>query len=133
MGEPAVEALDTILRTAPKWRDKVGAAATLVTMGRSRTGPFAHVDYVQRALAIHDADGAEPDKRAPLEALLAELRQFDPKKEAVEWCKCGYPASRVKKNETREQMTDMLGFERNASNVATYYCPSCDARRASAN
>ncbi len=132
MGDASVGALGDILQSDPRWRNRVGAAATLAGMDKARTEPFTHLGLVQRALAILDGDSEDSDKRGLLEAMLAEEHQFDPKKEAVEWCKCGYPASRVKKNESREPMADMLGFERNASNVKTFYCPNCDARRATA-
>jgi HEAT repeat protein len=128
MGEPAVEALDGVLRSAHKWRDRVGAAAALATLEQPRTAPFTRLDLVQKTLAILDGTDADTDKRGLLEALLAEEHQFDPETEAVEWCKCGYPASRVR-DDVREPMADVLGFEMGSNNVKTYYCPSCDSRR----
>lgn len=129
IGEPAVDALDGFLRSAPRWRDRVAAAGALAALDQPRTAPFARVDMVQRALAILDGGGDDDDKRGLLEALLADEHQFDPGAETVEWCKCGYPAVRVKKNGLREPIADMLGFEQSSSNATTYYCPSCDTRR----
>lgn len=129
VGEPAVEALDELLRSAPRWRDRVAAATALVTLNQPRTAPFARVDLVQRGLAILDGSGSDDDKRGLLEALLADEHQFAPGKETVEWCKCGYPAVRVKKNGLREPIAEMLGFEQSSNSATTYYCPSCDTRR----
>ena len=62
--------------------------------------------------------------------MLAEEHEYDPGAgERVEWCRCGYPASRVRSDALREPLTDLLGFEQSASNATTYYCPSCDTRR----
>lgn len=129
MGELAVEALDGALRRAPRWRDRVAAAAALAELNQPRTVPFARPDLVQRALALLDGDGSDDDKRGLLEALLADERQFDPGPESVEWCKCGYPAARVRKNGLRTPLVDLLGGEPGSGNSTTYYCPSCDTRR----
>jgi HEAT repeat protein len=129
IGEPAVEALDGALRRAPRWRDRVAAAGALAELNQPRTAPFARLDLVQRALALLDGEGSDDDKRGLLEALLADERQFDPGPEAVEWCKCGYPAARVRKNGLRAPLTDLLGAELGSGNATTYYCPSCDTRR----
>jgi HEAT repeat protein len=128
IGEPAVEALDLALRTAPKWRARVEAAAALATLGQSREEPFAQLDLVQRALGILDAEGEDADKSGALEAFLAEQHLFDPEAEKVEFCKCGYPASKAAEGTAPEAITDLMGFER-AGNITTYYCPSCDVRR----
>jgi HEAT repeat protein len=130
MGAPAVEALDGILRSTPRWRDRVAAAAALAALNQPRTAPFARLDLVQRALAMLDGSGSDADKRGLLEAFLAEEHQFDPGKETVEWCKCGYPAARVKADGMSEPLADLLGFEQGSGNAKTYYCPSCDTRRA---
>jgi hypothetical protein len=130
MGEPAVEALDRITGSAPKWRDRIGAAAALAELGQPRTMPFARLDLVQRALSILDSDQSGEDKRGLLEALLADERQFDPAVEEIEWCKCGYPAYKARKDRLREPLSDLLGFEQDSNTVKTYYCPSCDTRRA---
>ena len=129
IGEPAVEALDGALRRAPRWRDRVSAAAALAELDQPRTVPFARLDLVQRALALLDGEGSDDDKRGLLEALLADEKQFDPGPESVEWCKCGYPAARVRKNGLRAPLTDLLGAELGSGNATTYYCPSCDTRR----
>ena len=129
MGEPAIEALDGILRSAPKWRNRVAAAGALVAMNQPRSAPFTRLDLVQRSLGMLDGDSSDADKRGLLEALLADEHQFDPGAENVEWCKCGYPAARVRADGLHEPMADVLGFEKNSSNATTYYCPSCDARR----
>jgi HEAT repeat protein len=129
VGEPAVEALDGILRSSPRWRDRVGAAEALARINQPRNAPFARLDLVQRALAIVDGEGSDEDKIGLLEALLADEHEFEPDGETVEWCKCGYPATRVRIDGLREPMADLLGFEQSSSNATTYYCPSCDTRR----
>ena len=130
IGEPAVEALESILRAAPRWRDRVAAAATLATLNRPVSAPFARLDLVQRALAILDGEGTGDEKRGLLEALLTDEHQLHADaNESVEWCACGYPASKVGNDELREPLADLLGFEQSSSSVTTYYCPSCDTRR----
>jgi len=133
LGETAVEVLDRIALGAPKWRDRLAAVATLAQLGQTRTAPFANVDLIQRAMAILDSEETGEDKRALLEALLADEHQFDPSLEQIEWCKCGYPAYRARKDRLREPLTDMLGFEQGPSKATTYYCPSCDMRRTTVN
>ena len=130
IGEPAVEALDSALRSAPRWRFRVEAAAALATLGQSRTEPFANLDLVQRALVILDAEREGAGKHGALETFLAKQHLFDPETEKVEYCKCGYPASKGAKGGAQEAITDLMGFERSAGNITTFYCPSCDVRRA---
>ena len=130
MGEPAVEALDAIMGTAPKWRTRVEAAAALASLNQPRTAPFARLDLVQGALAILDGEGEAADKRGLLEAFLLEERQFDPDAEAAEFCKCAYPATKTPTGGSAQPLVEMLGFERRSDNATTYYCPNCDARRA---
>jgi HEAT repeat protein len=130
IGELAVEALDAILHGAPKWRTRAQAAGALAAMSQPRTAPFARLDLVQAALAILDGEGEEADKRGLLEAFLVEEHRFDPDAEAVEFCKCGYPATKAPAGGSPQPMTDLLGFERNSAGATTYFCPSCDARRA---
>lgn len=130
MGPAAVEALDGILRSTPRWRDRVAAAAALAALGQTRIAPFRRLDLVQRALAIYDGNTTESDRRGLLEALLADEQQFEPGTEQVEWCNCGYPAARVTADATREPMVNLLGFEQSATSATTYYCPSCGTRRA---
>jgi hypothetical protein len=129
IGAPAVEALDSALRGAPKWRDRVAAAGVLASMNQARNEPFARLDLVQRGLALLDGEGSADDKRGLLEALLADEHQFDPGEETVEWCECGYPAARVHGDGPRESIADMLGFELTSNGAVTYYCPSCGTRR----
>jgi HEAT repeat protein len=130
IGGPAAEALDGILRKAPSWRDRVSAAGALGDIGQERKAPFSRLDLVRRALEIQDGADEVEAKRVALEAMLAEAHQYDPaKEERVEWCKCGFPASRVKSDGLREPLVDLLGFEQTSSNSTTYYCPSCDTRR----
>jgi HEAT repeat protein len=129
IGEPAVEALDAALRSAPKWRARVEVAAALAALGQSREEPFAHLDLVQRALEILDAEGEAAGKRDALEALLAEQHLYDPETEKVESCACGYPASKSAEGSAPEVITDLMGFERGFGNITTYYCPNCDIRR----
>ncbi|HEX7490657.1 MAG TPA: HEAT repeat domain-containing protein [Candidatus Limnocylindrales bacterium] len=128
-GEPAVEALDGVLRNGPTWRARVGAAGALAGMGQSRTVPFARLDLVQRALAILDGNESDEDRRGLLEALLADESEFDPETQSVDWCKCGYPAARITLIRERELMTNLLGSGDGSGHGATYYCPSCDTRR----
>jgi HEAT repeat protein len=129
IGAPAVEALDEILRSAPRWRDRVAAAGVLTSLNEPRPAPFRRLDLIQRALAVLDGEGSDEDKHGWLEALLLEEKQFHLGKETLEWCQCGYPAARVRPDDLREPITDLLGFEQSSSNATTYYCPSCDTRR----
>jgi HEAT repeat protein len=129
IGEPAVATLEGILRVAPRWRDRVSAATTLATLEHLQNPPFTRLDLVQRALAIVDGEGDEKDKHGLFEALLADEHLIEPDSETVEWCKCGYPAVKVKKTGLREPIADLLGFEQGATKATTYYCPSCDTRR----
>jgi HEAT repeat protein len=130
IGAPAIEVLDSVLRGAPKWRDRVAAAGALASMKQDRDEPFVNLDLVQRGLALLDSDSSDDDKRGLLEALLADEHQFDPGEETIEWCKCGYPAARIRGRGRgpSEPIADMLGFERTSNDAVTYYCPSCDTR-----
>ncbi len=130
MGEPAIEALDSLLLTAPRWRTRVEAAAALAAMDQPRPEHFPQLNAVREALALLEAEGDEADKRGLLEAFLVEKGLFDPEAEAAEFCKCGYPAMKASSGGTAQPIVDLLGFERGAGDVTTYYCPSCDARRA---
>jgi HEAT repeat protein len=129
IGEPAVHALDTVLRSAPKWRDRVAAAGALAAMDQPRTAPFARLDLVQRAIAILDGPDCGEGRRDQLETLLADEGQLDRAKQSVEWCTCGYPSGRVRMDGLYEPITDLLGFEKSSDSTRTYYCPSCDTRR----
>ncbi|MGZ6315072.1 MAG: hypothetical protein ACXWNI_05540, partial [Candidatus Limnocylindrales bacterium] len=131
IGEPAIEALDVVLGSSPKWRDRVAAAGALATLGQTRATPCTRLDLVQRALELLDGEGDAETKRGALEAFLAEHRQFSKRAgEEVAWCDCGYPAARIRKDGLHELMSDLLAFEKSSSNTTTYYCPSCDTRRA---
>lgn len=131
IGEPAIEALDAVLRSAPNWRDRVGAAGALATLNARRSAPFAHLDLIQQVLAVMDGRGTDDDKHETFDTLLAEQHQFDPAAgESVEWCTCGYPASKVLVDGHREPLADLLGVEKSSLNATTYYCPNCDTRRA---
>lgn len=130
IGIPAVEALDNVLRSNPRWRQRVAAASALAALNQTRSAPFARVDLIRQAIHIIDGDGDGTFKRMSLEMMLAEEHQYDPGAgERVEWCRCGYPASRVRSDALREPLTDLLGFEPSSGNATTYYCPSCDTRR----
>ena len=130
IGMPAVEALDGVLRSTPRWRQRVAAASALAAIDQARSAPFTRIDLVQQAMDIIEGQGDGTFKRMSLEMMLAERRQYDPGAgERVEWCRCGYPASRVRTDALREPLTDLLGFEPSASNASTYYCPSCGTRR----
>jgi HEAT repeat protein len=132
IGEASAEGLESVTRNAPQWRDRVAAAATLESIGQARPEPFARLDLVRHGLEImDDGEASADDKRNSFEAFLSEGHQYDSLGgERVEFCKCGYPAARVRKDGLREPLTDMLGFERSASNAMTYYCPNCGTRRA---
>jgi HEAT repeat protein len=130
IGKPAIEPLDGVLRNNPSWRQRVAAAGALAALDQKRAAPFTRVDLIQQALHVMDGEGDGTFKRMSLEMMLAEEHQYDPNAgERIEWCRCGYPASRVRSDALREPLTDLLGFEQNASNATTYYCPNCDARR----
>ena len=132
IGEPAVEALDVVLHSSPKWRDRIAAAGTLAALGQTRAAPCARLDLVQQALDLLEVEGDAETKRGSLEAFLAEHRQFSRRAgEEVAWCDCGYPAARIRKDGLQELMSDLLAFEKSSGNVTTYYCPSCSTRRAS--
>jgi HEAT repeat protein len=131
IGEPAIEALDIVLGSSPRWRDRVAAAGALATLGQTRAAPCARLDLVQRALELLDGEGDAETKRGALDSFLAEHRQFSKRAgEEVAWCDCGYPAARIRKDGLHELMSDLLAFEKSSSNTTTYYCPSCDTRRA---
>jgi HEAT repeat protein len=130
MGEPAVEALDMILRGDPKWRTRVEAAGALAAMNQPRTAPFVRLDLVRQGLSMVDAESEEADRRGLLEAFMVEASLFDPDSETVEFCKCGYPATKASADGQPQPIVELLGFERTSSKATTYYCPSCDARRA---
>jgi HEAT repeat protein len=130
IGEPAVDALENVLRSTPRWRQRVAAAGALAALDETRSTPFARIDLVQQAMAIIDGEGDGTFKRMSLEMMLAEEGQYDLNAgERIEWCRCGYPASRVRVDALREPLTNLLGFEQSSSNATTYYCPSCDTRR----
>ncbi|MGD0018240.1 MAG: HEAT repeat domain-containing protein [Candidatus Limnocylindrales bacterium] len=130
VGTPAVEVLDGIVNTAPRWRERAAAAAALRALGEERVVPFARVQLVEHALGVLDGEGSDDEKRASLTTFLAEEHQFEPHaKQKVEWCQCGYPSTRIRKDGTRDLITDVLGFEQDESNAPAYFCPNCDARR----
>jgi HEAT repeat protein len=133
VGAPAVPILDGIVRSAPTWRQRAAAAGALKALGEERAAPFARIQLVQAALGLLDGEGTDDEKRASLTSFLAEEHQFEPSsKQKVEWCQCGYPSTRVRKDGSRDLITDVLGFEQSGSDEATYFCPSCDARRTAA-
>lgn len=130
IGQPAVEALDAFVRTAPKWRDRAAAATVMGTIGQTRPYPFHRLDLVQEALNTLDGPGTGDEKRVALGSFLAREGLYNPgASERIEYCRCGYPASRVRKDGLRAPLTEILGFEQSAPNSTTYYCPSCDTRR----
>jgi HEAT repeat protein len=127
IGEPSVEALGTVMRSAPKWRDRIAAAGALVTLGQTPDAPCDRPDLVERALALIDAEGDDKSRRTALEAFLAEQRLVGKKAgQEVTWCDCGYPAARARKDGVQEPMADLLAFETTPSDARTYYCPNCD-------
>lgn len=132
IGEPAAAALEIFVQSAPSWRERVAAATTLEAIGLAKPYPFHRLDLVREALVLLDGKETTDEKQAPLEGFLAHAGMYKPAaKERIEYCRCGYPAARVRKDGLREPLTDMLGFEHTGANSTTYYCPSCDARRIS--
>ena len=132
LGEPAAAALDIFVQSAPMWRERVAAATTLAAIGQARPYPFHRLDLIREALVLLDSGETADEKRAELEAFLAKSGMYKPAaNERIEYCRCGYPAARVRKDGLREPLTDMLGFEHTGANSTTYYCPSCDTRRIS--
>jgi len=130
LGEAGIEALDTICRTAPSWRKRVGAAEAMAAAGQARPYPFARLDLVLQGLQIVDGEAKDEEKEAALEALMAAEKVYDPAAgDTIDWCKCLYPSMRVKSDGLREPVREMLGFEQTTPKSITYYCPSCDARR----
>ncbi len=130
IGAPAVTVLDDFIKSAPSWRQRVDATATLKTLGEERTSPFARLDLVQHALGVMDGEGTDEEKRATLASFLAEEHQFEPSNnQQLAWCECGYPSTRTLPDETRELITDLLGFEQDGSNPPAYYCPNCNTRQ----
>jgi HEAT repeat protein len=130
IGEPAAGALDIFVRNADIWRERVAASITLAEIGQPRPYPFHRLDLVRDALAILDGEGTAEEKRYALEGFLAHAGMYKPNAhERVEYCRCGYPAARVRRDGLREPLTEILGFENAGANSTTYYCPSCDTRR----
>ena len=131
IGQPAVEALEQFLRSAPKWRNRVSAAVALSELGETRPYPFQRLGLVQHALSILDGEGEEAEKRPVFDAFLADEHQFESSSgERIDYCRCGYPAMKVRKDGLREPLVELLGFEQSSPNATTYYCPNCDTRRA---
>jgi len=130
IGEPAAGALDIFVRSADIWRERVAASIALAEIGQPRPYPFRRLDLVRDALAILDGEGTADEKRYSLESFLAHAGMYKPgAHEQIEYCRCGYPAARVRRDGLREPLTDVLGFENAGANSTTYYCPSCDTRR----
>jgi HEAT repeat protein len=130
VGAPAIEVLDGVVKSAARWRDKAAASAAIKALGEERSAPFARVELVQHALGVIDGEGTDDEKRATLTTFLAEEHQYEPSsKQKLEWCECGYPSTRIRKDGTRELITDVLGFEPDASGQPEYHCPNCDLRR----
>ena len=126
-----MEPLGTVMRSAPKWRDRIAAAGALVTLGQTPDAPCDRLTLVERALALLDAEGDDKSKRTALEAFLTEERLIGKRSvQEVTWCDCGYPAARVRKDGLQELMADLLAFEKTSGDGKTYYCPNCDTRRA---
>jgi HEAT repeat protein len=134
IGAPAGEALDFFVQNAPVWRERVAAATTLAAIGQAKPYPFHRLDLVREVLGHLDTGETPEAKRAALEGFLAQQRMYKPyAKERIEYCRCGYPAARVRKDGLREPLIDLLGFERSGTKSTTYYCPSCDTRRITVN
>jgi HEAT repeat protein len=130
VGAPAVQVLDDAVKSAARWRERAAAAAALKALGEERTAPFARIDLVQHALGVMDEEGTDAEKHTSLTTFLADEHQFEPSaKQKLDWCECGYPSTRIRKDGTRDLITNVLGFEQDGSDAARYFCPNCDARR----
>jgi HEAT repeat protein len=131
LGDAGIEAIDVVLRTAPSWRHRVAAAEALEKAEKGKPYPFARLDLVKKGLEIIDGDGKDEDKEAALEALMTAEKVYDPGAgDTIDWCRCLYPSMKVKSDGLREPIKEMLGFEQTSPHSVTYYCPSCDTRRA---
>jgi HEAT repeat protein len=130
VGAPAIEVLDASIKTSSTWRERSAAVAALAELGQERPVPFARVQLVRHALDVLDGEGTDEEKRAGLTSFLAEEHQFEPgSKQKLEWCDCGYPSTRIRKDGTRELITDVLAFEEVAPDEPGYFCPNCGVRR----
>jgi HEAT repeat protein len=134
MGEDAVGPLETALREATHWRDRLAAAKALEGMGRTVDEAFENVDLAGQALGIFDApaegESGDADKRTAIDEFAAANQLFKPEDgETLELCGCGYPSSRVDSAGERHALTAVLGYETQGSEK-TYVCPACDTPRA---
>ncbi len=130
LGEPGIEAIDEVCRTAPSWRHRVAAADAMAQAGQARPYPFVNLELVKKGLEIVDGSGKDEEKEAALEALLASAKAYHPKSgETIDWCRCLYPAMKVRADGLREPIKEILGFEQTSAKSVTYYCPSCGTRR----
>ena len=130
VGAPALEVLEAVALKAPKWRDRVPAAAALKAMGEEAPHGFSRVDLVQQALSIFDGEGTDEEKKAALQAFATEEHLVPAgNKQHLGWCECGYPALKARKDGTAEPIADLLGFEQNDSEEPVYFCPNCGTRQ----
>jgi hypothetical protein len=129
IGEPAVDVLDGVLRSARKWRDRVHAAVALKALGQEEVFGFGRVDLVDQALTVFEGEGTEEEKRAALQAFAVEEHLIAGSKQRLEWCECGYPSMKVVKDNERQPIPDLLGVEKLSSSAPQYFCPSCDRRQ----
>ena len=128
IGAPAVAVLDDVVTSAPRWRERVAAAAALKALGEERSAPFARLDLVQHALEVLDGEGDRrgearhadvlPGRRAPVRTRGPPAAGLVPVR---------LPVDANPPDETRELITDLLGLEQDGSNEPAYFCPSCDA------
>jgi len=133
IGAPAVAVLDDIVRSAPSG----GSASRPRPPSRPSRGAERSVRAPRSGAArpgVLDGEGEDDEKRATLTSFLAEEHEFEPSgDQQVDWCQCGYPSTRILKDETRELITDLLGLEQDGSNEPAYFCPSCDAPQPAAS
>ena len=86
---------------------------------------------MKKALEILDRESKDAEKESALEALMASAKVYHPKAgDTIDWCRCLYPSMKVKADGLREPVKEMLGFEQTSAKSVTYFCPNCDARRA---
>jgi HEAT repeat protein len=131
VGEPAVEVLDRILGSSPNWHERVFAGLALKELGQERTSPFARLDLVQEFLAVLEGSGDKDAKQAGLTELLKQHKLVDfSAKDKAEWCSCGYPTASVRKDGSRELLSDVLGKQESTASTF-FYCPSCSLRQSS--
>jgi HEAT repeat protein len=133
VGQPAIETLNSALKDAPHWRDRVTAAKALVSLDQQPDAPFENLELVTQALGLFDSpaenDSAEADKKTALADFAAEHGLVNHEAgETLELCACGYPISRVNSEGERSPLVELLGRQTEGA-TTQYFCPACDTLR----